>query len=321
MRTETAPAVQPEIVALTLNPAVDVSYEVDRLVPDQKNHATSARYDPGGNGINVARALKELMVPAHSCCVAAGQVGGLLQRLLEHTLDDSRCVTVAGETRINATILQGQPPVQYEVTGIGPYVSPVALAEVREQVLRLAASGYAVLTGSLPPGVPDNFYGELMEALHRQGARTVLDAHGPAMDFALRQAPFLIKPNAYELSMLSGRELPRLEDVAEAARGLQGKGVHYVCVSLGAQGALLVGPEGSFFAKAPKISVRSTVGAGDSMVGGLVAAFSRGYREEECLRLGVACGSGTAAEPGTAIFSRNGISHLLRGVEVASLDI
>ncbi|MHB1496253.1 MAG: PfkB family carbohydrate kinase, partial [Acidithiobacillus sp.] len=100
---------RPPIATLTLNPAVDIAYEVPHLIADQKSHATSTRYDPGGNGINVARALKELLVFAHSCCVVAGNIGELLQKLLQHQLDDPHCVHVEGETRVNATILQGDP--------------------------------------------------------------------------------------------------------------------------------------------------------------------------------------------------------------------
>jgi len=309
------------IATLTLNPAVDIAYEVDRLVDDQKTHARTTRYDPGGNGINVARALKELMVCAHSCCIVAGNVGALLQRLLQHHLDDPHCVEVEGETRINATILQAEPPVQYEVTGIGPRVSALALAAVRERFLGLCKEGFGVLTGSVPPGVDEHIYAELLREIRAQGGFGVVDAHGTLLHTAIAEKPFIIKPNRYELGLLCGRELTRLEDVAEESRRLQRQGVEYICVSLGSEGALLVGPAGSFYARAPAIAVRSTVGSGDSMVAGLVAAFARRQRPEEALRLAVACGSGTAAQPGTAIFSYNDLGALLQQIEVTPLDI
>ncbi|MGC9127558.1 MAG: 1-phosphofructokinase family hexose kinase [Acidithiobacillus sp.] len=309
------------IATLTLNPAVDIAYEVDQLVADQKTHARVTRYDPGGNGINVARALKELMVCAHSCCIVAGNVGALLQRLLQHHLDDPHCIDVEGETRINATILQSEPAVQYEVTGIGPRVSSLALAAIRERFLGLCKDGFGVLTGSVPPGVDEHIYADLLRQIRAQGGFGVVDAHGPLLHLAIAERPFLIKPNRYELGLLCGRELPRLEDVAQEGRRLQRQGVEYVCVSLGGDGALLVGPTGSFYARAPTITVRSTVGSGDSMVAGLVAAFARGQRPEEALRLAVACGSGTATQPGTALFSYNALNELLRQTEVTLLDI
>lgn len=309
------------IAALTLNPSVDIAYEVPHLVADQKTHATATRYDPGGNGINVARALKELLVCAHSCCIVAGNIGALLQKLLQHQLDDSHCVTVEGETRVNATILQGDPAIQYEITGIGPYASEVALAQVRDAFLGFCQNGFGVLTGSVPPGVDNAFYGQMVERIHAQGGHAVVDAHGPLLAQTLPHRPFLVKPNRYELELLRNRQLPRMEDVAGEARALQREGIRYVCVSLGGDGALLVGPEGSYFAKAPPVAVKCTVGAGDSMVGGLVAALARGQTADEALRLAVACGSGTAAQPGTAIFSHADLEELLRHTEVTSLDI
>ncbi|WP_308388771.1 1-phosphofructokinase [Acidithiobacillus sp. AMEEHan] len=307
------------IVTLTLNPAVDVSYEFAQLLPDQKTHASSTRFDPGGNGINVARALKELFVCAHSCCVVAGHVGRLLQTLLRHSLDDPHCVEVIGETRINATLLQQDPAVQYEVTGQGPLLSSLVLEEVRSKVCSLADIGIAVLTGSLPPGVPADFYAQLIEQLRQQGARVILDANGEALQRGIAAKPFLIKPNAHELRQLSGKSLSTREEMIAAARQVQQQGIDYVCVSLGGEGALLIGSEQSFFANAPRIQIRSTVGAGDSMVAGLVAAFAQGQRPEEALRLAVACGSATAAQPGTSIFTHNDLDPLLRQIEVENL--
>ena len=312
---------RPPIAALTLNPAVDISYEVAHLIADQKSHATSTRYDPGGNGINVARALKELLVYAHSCCVVAGNIGELLQKLLQHQLDDSHCVHVEGETRVNATILQGDPAAQFEITGIGPRLSELILADVRETFLGLCKGGFAILTGSVPPGVDDHFYGDMVDRVRAGGGQSIVDAHGALLQHALPHHPFLIKPNRYELSLLRQRELPTLEDVAKEARAIQREGVQYVCVSLGGDGALLVGPDGSYFAKAPPIQVKSTVGSGDSMVAGLVAALAHGQSPAEALRLAVACGSGTAARPGTEIFSHNDLDALLRVTEAHVLDI
>ena len=308
-----------KIATLTLNPAVDVSYEFTQLLPDQKTHASSTRFDPGGNGINVARALKELFICAHSCCVVAGHVGRLLQTLLRHSLDDPHCVEVIGETRINATLLQQDPLVQYEVTGQGPLLSPLVLKEVRSKICSLANNGFAVLTGSLPPGVPADFYAQLIEELRQQGAKVVLDAHGEALRRGITTKPFLIKPNAYELRQLSGQSLNTREELIAAARQVQAQGIDWVCASLGGEGALLIGSEQSFFANAPAIEVRSTVGAGDSMVAGLVAAFAQGQRPEEALRLAVACGSATAAQPGTGIFTHNDLDPLLRQIEVENL--
>jgi 6-phosphofructokinase 2 len=309
------------IATLTLNPAVDVSYEISQLVADQKSHASSTRYDPGGNGINVGRALRELRIDARNFCVMAGNAGILLERLLKDQLDHVFCARVEGETRINATILQTTPPAQYEVTGIGPFVPSVTLAEISRSFLDHCRGGYGVLSGSVPPGVPDDIYGSMVERVHECGGLAVVDAHGSLLRESVSRHPYLIKPNRYELSLLLGREIPRIEDVAQEARILQKGGVTYVCVSLGEEGAILVGPEGSFLAKSPPVNVKCTVGSGDSMVAGLLSSFSRGRPAREAIRLAVACGSGTAAQPGTAIFTRSQVTDLLEKTEVTPLDI
>ena len=309
------------IATLTLNPAIDVSYEIPRLVPDQKSHATATRTDPGGNGINVGRALRVMGVPAANFCIMAGNAGTLLETLLVDQIDHVDCERVEGETRINATVLEAASESQYEVTGIGPFVPAVVLSKVLGRFLDRVEGGFGILSGSVPPGVPSDIYGEMVRRVRECGGLAVVDAHGALLRESLALRPFLIKPNRYELSLLLGKEVPRIEDVAEEARLLVRQGIGYVCVSLGAEGALLAGPEGTFHAKAPPIVVKCTVGAGDSMVAGLIAAFSRGESAAEALRLAVACGSGTAAQPGTAIFTAGQLQELLARTEVSALDI
>jgi len=307
------------IATLTLNPCLDVSYEFPTLIPDQKVHAEHTRFDPGGNGINVGRALKRLGVPATNLAILAGEIGLLVRRLLQNELDDLVAIEIPGETRINCTLLEKSPRAQYEVNGIGPEVPAEALEAVKQRLVQAAAGGFGVLTGSLPAGVPSHIYGDLVALLRTVGARAVVDTRGEMLEAALAQRPFLIKPNRYELALFAGRKLPTLDDVVTEARRLQAQAT-YVCVSLGEEGAVMVGPEGVYRASAPPVEVRSTVGAGDSLVGGLVAAFAQGAAPEEALRLGVACGSGTASQPGTALFDPAALEDLKRRVRVERLE-
>jgi 6-phosphofructokinase 2 len=311
----------PPIATLTLNPCLDVSYEFLSLVPDQKVHADHTRFDPGGNGINVGRALKELGLPVTNCCLLAGEIGNLVERLLGQRLDNLQATRIAGETRINCTILEREPRVQYELDGIGPHVDAEALEQVVSNFLKGAQGGLGVLTGSIPAGVPERVYGDLVERLRQRGARAVVDTKGPILSHALTHHPFLIKPNRYELETLCGRRLPTLEAVAGEARRLQEEGVTYVCVSLGGEGAILVGPEKAHHATAPQVQVRSTVGAGDALLGGLVAAFAQDQDPADALRLGICCGSGTAEKPGTELFTRQGVNDLMNHVEIGPLDV
>ncbi len=307
-----------QVATLTLNPCLDVSYEFPTLVPDQKVRAEHTRFDPGGNGINVGRALKRLDVQAASFALLAGEIGLLVERLVRAELDDFRVVNIPGETRINCTILEKSPRTQYELDGIGPEVPPEALEEIKRRFVEAAAGGFGVVTGSLPAGVPPTIYRDLVQMLHEVDARPVVDTRGKMLAAALAARPFLVKPNRYELELFSGHKLLTLDDVLQEATKMQASST-YVCVSLGEEGALLVGPEGAYHATAPRVHVRSTVGAGDALVGGLVAGLARRLPLEEVLRLAVSCGSGTAAQPGTALFAPEALEGLMAQVQVRRL--
>ena len=310
----------PPIVTLTLNPCLDVSYEFPALIADQKVHAEHNRFDPGGNGVNVGRALKVLGQPATNCCFLAGEIGMLVQRLLESQLDHFQAIQIDGETRINCVLLEKEPVSQFEINGIGPTVKLEDIERMTASVLAAAGKGFGILTGSLPPGTSETIYGDLTEKLRQQGARAIVDTRGAMLKHAIVHHPFLIKPNQYELELHCGHPLTSLEMIADEARRIQQSGVTYVCVSLGREGSLLVGPDNCYHATAPAIEIRSTVGAGDSLVGGLVAGFARGDNPIDALRLGVSCGSGTAGQPGTQLFSSDDVSRLQDQIEIRTLD-
>ncbi len=309
------------IAVLSLNPAVDMTYEVPRLIADQKAHAVATRFDPGGNGINVGRALKRLDTLAHNYCVVAGEIGQLLKHLLRRQLDHVDYEEVEGETRINGTAIEQHPRAQYEISGIGPAIPAHQLDKLLERYEEQAGKGFGVLTGSTQSGISPQLYADLIRRITARGGRAVVDSHDEALRLAIEAKPFLIKPNRYELETLLGRRLKDAETAASEARALQQRGVDYVCVSLGSEGAILTGSDNSHFAPAPKVSVYSSVGAGDSMVGALVAAFSRGISPQNALRLGVACATGTVTHPGTELFSPDDVQDYFDTIQIRDLDI
>ncbi len=309
------------IATLTLNPAVDATYEISRLLADQKSHARSVRYDPGGNGINVGRALKVLGVGAHNFCVTAGEIGQLFQRLARPQLEHLHAEHVAGETRINVTLLERDTTAQYEVSAIGPTLTAVHLDTLAAHFVEQCGTGIGVLTGSVPPGVGVAIYGELTARIRARGGRAVVDTYGELLRHAVPASPFLIKPNRYELEQFCGQTLSDIAAVAQQARALQRGGIDYVCVSLGPDGAILCGPDNTHHAVAPAVTINSTVGAGDSMVAGLVCALSRQQSAEAALQLAVACGTGTTLHPGTDLFTAADVRQLLDKTTVAALDI
>jgi 6-phosphofructokinase 2 len=309
------------IAILSLNPAVDMTYEIPCLLADQKVHALDTRIDPGGNGINVGRALRRLGVTARNYCVVAGEIGQLLQHLLVGQLDEVVYTEVAGETRINVTAIEQTPSLQYEISGLGPHIPPAQLNSLLQHFVKHSAAGYGVLTGTLQNGLHVSQYADLARRIGELGGRAVVDTHGVALQSAIEAQPFLIKPNRYELETLLERHLDSIEEVAAEARALQRRGVMYVCVSLGAEGAILCGPENCYHAVSPAVDVRSSVGAGDSMVAALVAAFARGESIQEALALSVACATATVTRPGTELFESGQVQAFLPHIEVRWLDI
>jgi len=310
------------ISVLGLNPAVDISYEVPQLLEYQKVCATQTWYHPGGNGINVARSLATLAVPVHCCSAIGGESGEMLLRLLGDTPADTYTwFRVPGETRLNTTMLQQNPPGQYEVTSVGPEVPPDVLVKISDCFLRSAGEGMGVLTGQVPRGVPDTLYREMAEKIASQGGRAVVDAHGPELAHALDARPFMVRVNRYVLEMHIKRRLEDTRAVAEAARGIQQRGIEYVCVSLGRKGAVLTTADNSWHCAAPRVHKQSTVGSGDALVAALIAELRKGASMPQMLRFGVICGSATASKPGTGLFTREEVEADASELEISELGI
>ncbi|HAJ92951.1 MAG TPA: carbohydrate kinase [Gammaproteobacteria bacterium] len=310
------------VAVLALNPAVDISYEIPQLLEYQKVCASRTSYYPGGNGINVARALTELGVPVHCCSTVGGESGDLLLRLLGDTLGDNHnWFRLQGETRLNTNIMQQNPPGQFEITSLGPEIPADVLAGITGCFLKVVDNGFAVLTGLIPPGMPDSTYRELAEKVSAQGGKVVLDASATVLEQALEAKPYLVRLNRYALEMNCKRRLDSIPLAAEAARALQQDGIEYLCVSLGGEGAILSDSGNSYHCSAPKVHKQSTVGSGDSLVAGLIAGLREGASSEDMLRLGVMCGSSTAAHPGTELFTRGELDEGLMDLQVTCLDI
>ena len=318
---KTAVASRHPIVSLSLNPAIDLTYQVDCLIHDQKSRAASTYYDPGGTGINVGRALEKLNTNSHTCCIIAGTMGKFLETMLKQELEHLSTLQVEGETRINTTILQQTPFRQYEVNAIGPSITPRQLELIIDQFLTVCGQGIGVLTGSLPPGISDGTYLHINTRLKKQGGKAIIDAPLINLKIALVSNPFLIKPNLHELEILQNKTLKNIEQIATEARIITQRGTEYVCVSLGEKGAILTTPDNSYFCNSPRIEVISTVGAGDSMVAGLAHAFAQKKSPDQALKFAVACGAGTAKQKGTQLFKLDELDKLMKEIDVKTLDI
>jgi len=310
------------IVSLSLNPAIDLSYEISSsLEHDKKSRALSTKLDPGGTGVNVGRALEKLKAKSHICCITAGMMGSFFESMLQQELNNITTLQVEGETRINTTLLQQSPPRQFEINALGPPLNSQQLETITQQFLQLCGKGIGILTGSLPLGIPTNTYQNICSKLQNQGGRAIIDASAEVMKKALLSNPFLIKPNLHELKLLQGKQLTKIEHIATEARHIAQQGTSYVCVSLGKKGAILTCPDNSYYCKSPKILVNSTVGAGDSMVAALAYSFAKKEKPEQALKFAVACGAGTAKQPGTQIFNPEDLKSLSTQITVKTLNI
>lgn len=316
-----SPFSSPAIVSLSLNPAIDLTYEIPCLQHDQKSRATKTHYDPGGTGINVGRALEKLSHNTHTCCIIAGKMGDILEGMLNQELKRVTVLKVNGETRINTTIIQHSPYSQYEVNATGSAIEPEQLDTLIEQFLVLCGQGIGVLTGSLPPKTPDSTYQKINCALQKQGGRAIIDAPVNVLKQVIKSQPFLIKPNLHELELLQNKTLHTLEDIAVEAKSLVRQGARYVCVSLAEKGAILTDANNSYYCPSPDINVNSTVGSGDSMVAGLAYAFSHDQSVEGALKLAVACGAATAQQAGTQLFDEGDVRILAKQLTIKHLAI
>jgi 1-phosphofructokinase len=264
------------IVTVTLNPSLDRTIEVEHLDKGALNRATSARLDPGGKGVNVSRALLAGDVPSVAVVTAGGADGDQLIRLLEAEGITLHAVPVAGRTRSNVTIVEPDGVVT-KLNEPGEPLSRKELDAVADAVLEeTGAAAWVAACGSLPPGVPGGIYADLCEFFASAGIQVAVDASGPALLAAVEAHPVLIKPNREELSEAVGRPVDRIADVVEAAQDLRDRGAASVLASLGADGAVLVDDAGVTIGDALVADPRSTVGAGDALLAGFLAAGARG---------------------------------------------
>lgn len=304
---------QAPIVTLTMNPALDVSTAVDDLVPSVKLRCGPERLDPGGGGLNAARLIARLCGDVLAVYTTGGGTGEQIQRLLEEDGVPQRVIQVEGETRQSLAVAERRSGLQYRFVLPGPTLTAEEGHAALDAVLREIGEGSLVLaSGSLPPGVPADFYARLAKEVEAVGARLILDTSGEPLRLALEAGVYLAKPNWREFDALAGVSRAR----HDAARLVQTEqlvrdgGAEVVIVTLGDQGALLVTAEGSVTIESPHVEVDSPVGGGDCFAGGLMLGLARGSSLEAACRLGVASAAAAVGTEGTAAPLRRDIDRI-----------
>jgi 1-phosphofructokinase family hexose kinase len=286
-------------VTITLNPAIDQTVAIPNFRADAVNRVAWKQDDAGGKGVNVASFLAEA---GHKVSVTGflGRENDALFKTLFHQKHiEDHCVRLPGETRVNIKIVDD---AQGQVTDINyPGQSPTHqdVDALRNILHALAGScDWFVFSGSVPADMSTDIYDELISPLKAQGKTVVLDTSGDALRFGLPAKPNLIKPNKAELEEILSTSLGSHAEVVAAARELIDSGIHYVVVSMGAEGALFIDRTQALHAQPPAVAVKSTVGAGDAMVAGTVAGLIGGHPLRTCATLATAFSMGALGEIG-----------------------
>ena len=292
-----------DIVTITPNPAVDLSTSVERIVPVYKLRGTWKQRDPGGGGINVARVVKRLGGDVHAIYPVGGTTGTLLRRLLDKEGVPGQTISIAEETREDFSVVETTTGRPFRFVLPGPTLS----AAEWQQLLTILSSmkpspRFVVASGSLPDGVPEDFYARVARIAKRLGSQMVLDTSGPALAAAVAEGLDLIKPNLREMRELAGRDLADAGEWEDAARSFVRSGkVAVVALTMGHLGAVLVTRERILRALPLAIRPASAVGAGDSFLGALVYGLAAGADFEASFRRAAAAGAAALLRPGTGL--------------------
>ncbi len=306
------------IHTITANPALDLTYRVPSIKLDDKIRATEVIRAAGGNGINVSRVAVRLGHPT----VAMGLIGGRAGEELEDRLEAEGVRTWfthhAADTRTNVIIQDGEGQ-QVRVSGVKAKVTQAEVESFIANIMDLRKPDFLVISGSLLTGMPKDFYIAVTRYAVRDCVKVAADADGDELKSAVAAGVYLIKPNHYELGRLTGLEVTNHDNAVKAARKVIRQGVEVVVCSLGASGAVLVTEHEAWHAVPPKIKVDSAVGAGDSLLAGVLVAHAEEKSWDEVLRLGVACGTATALTPGTDLCFMKDIEVILPQVMLERL--
>lgn len=304
-----------KIITITLNPSLDKSTTVTELVPEKKMLCAKTSLDPGGGGINVSRALHKLGIESTAVFLSGGYTGKKLEELLLAEQVDLFAITTEAATRENFIVFEEEKKLQYRFGMQGETVSEDSWQTVLDYVNKASDISYIVASGSLPPGVPVNFFARLASIAKRVQCKLIVDTSGEALQYAAKEGLYLLKPNLNELASLTGKTDLTGDGIVLAAREIINRGgCEIMVVSMGADGALLVTAEEQYQVKPPQVRVMSTVGAGDSMVGGMIYALAKKWSYKEVLMYGVAAGTAATLQLGTELCKKEDTERIFAGL-------
>jgi len=295
-----------QIVTITFNPCIDKSATVSKLIPEKKLSCSEPRFEPGGGGINVARAIKKLGGEATAIYPAGGYTGKFFNELLANEKIPSIIIDVENPLRENVIVMEESSNNQFRFGFPGAELLQHEWGQCIDAIDKITDAEFLVASGSLPEGVPDDIFAKLATISKKKNLKLVVDSSKAALKHAVSEGVYLLKPNLTELSSLLGiKELNPDEVVAAGKEIIAKQFCEVLLVSLGEKGAMLFTKDKELKASSPKVEKKSTVGAGDSMVAGFVLSLSQGKTFEDALRYSVACGTAATMNSGTELCNKN----------------
>ena len=308
------------ITGVCLNPCIDRTITIDSLKPGGLNRILSSRDDPAGKGYNVARAASRLGLRAAATGFLFNENGWIIADALAKDKVEDFCIHLPGSVRVNIKVYEKEKAIVTELNEKGNTIDAAAMSQLEDAIDSLSRkSAFMVFSGSVSPGMSTDIYRRLIEIARGNHCRSILDADGELLKSGISAKPFLIKPNLYELELLAGRKLAGNAEIKAVCAGLVKSGIENVVVSLGAQGAMLVDKKNALFAPALSVPVKSTVGAGDSMVAGLLLGLENKKSPEDILKLAMACAASSISREGTGLVNEQAVYRLVDSVSVTAI--
>ncbi|MBQ6446805.1 MAG: 1-phosphofructokinase [Bacillus sp. (in: Bacteria)] len=301
------------IYTLTLNPSVDYIIEVPEVHLGELNRLEKTSKFAGGKGINVSRVLKRMGVQSKALGFVGGFTGSFIENQLQAEYIETDFVKVEEDTRINVKV---KADTETELNASGPTISEVKFQELKNKIASLTSEDLLVLAGSVPSTLPKTTYEELVKICHENNVSFVVDAEGDLLKAVLPYRPFLIKPNHHELGELFGTTITTAEEAIPYGKKLLEMGAQNVIVSLAGEGAVLISQHEELISTVPKGEVKSSVGAGDSMVAGFLSKYEETQDMKESFRYSIASGSATAFSIG--LCTKEKVESLLSQVQLQS---
>lgn len=309
------------IGTITMNPSIDQHFNVEELVKDDANRALSVELYPGGKGVNVSKVIRELGGKTHAYSLSGGFPGAFWESRLKDLNIPYTVQRVKGETRINTIITDVDDSTQTRISAPGPKLSAPEIDRFMKRLLAARPKPlFWALGGSLSKGTPVTTYRRMVEILQKSGTPCILDTDNEALELGMKAKPFMIKPNEHEIERLMHRKFSGLKDYCKAAKELNHTGIKLVVVSLGERGALFTTKESSFHIGGIDVPVKSKVGAGDSLIGGLALGLARKWPLEKAAALGIAASASAVMREAPRLCLRSDIPKLLKRIVIKRLN-